>query len=136
MATEKHPHIESATVEQLTELLSDRSETVRDVYLKVHGLILDALPDVAWSTDKVDGATGYGIRQYGYGGWGMAALMAHSKWASLVFMQGAHLPDPAGLLEGTGANVRHAKLRSLEQFDERAEALRRLVQEAPTLGGR
>jgi hypothetical protein len=55
---------------------------------------------------------GYGARQYGYDGWGMAELSAHSKWVSVVFMRGTDLEDPDGLLEGTGKNIRHVRLRS------------------------
>lgn len=53
---------------------------------------------------------GYGARQYGYDGWGTAALAPHSKWVSLIFIRGAALGDPDGLLEGTGMSVRRVKL--------------------------
>ena len=40
----------------------------------------------------------------------------------------AHLPDPAGLLEGTGKNMRHVKLRPGEVINR--EALATLIQAA------
>lgn len=76
---------------------------------------------------------GYGARQYGYNGWGMAALSAHNKWISLVFMRGTDLEDNDRLLEGTGKKVRHVKLRSLEQFEEKRSALSRLIKAASKL---
>ena len=46
-------------------------------------------PDVAASVDTVDHAIGYGAHQYGYNGWGMAAVMPYAKWVSLTLMQGS-----------------------------------------------
>lgn len=79
--------------------------------------------------------TGYGARQYGYDSWGMAALSAHKTWVRLVFMQGAHLPDPAAMLEGTGGNMRHVKIRSAEQLAERRAALQALIEAAAQANG-
>jgi hypothetical protein len=44
------------------------------------------------------------------------------------FFLGAELPDPAGLLQGGGRRMRHAKLRPGEDFD--AAALRALIEVA------
>lgn len=130
---EKHPHEESPTHMRLREVLSGRSEPIVDLYLSVHALLLETLPGVRNSVDLVDGMTGYGAHQYGYGGWGMAALSAHAKWVSLVFMRAVELDDSTGILEGTGKNLRHVKVRSAEQFAERAEAIRALVTQAAQL---
>lgn len=75
----------------------------------------------------MDGAIGYGCRQFGYDGWGMAALMPHKGWLSLVLFRGAALDDPDELLEGTGAIVRHVKLRSHDERAIRRDALTRLL---------
>ena len=49
------------------------------------------------------------------------AFRAH---ANVGFYNGADLPDPAGLLEGTGKRMRHVKLRPGAALDEAAlEAL-------------
>ncbi|MGB7435463.1 MAG: DUF1801 domain-containing protein [Candidatus Acidiferrum sp.] len=47
------------------------------------------------------------------------------------FLRGTSLPDPAKLLEGTGKNLRHVKLRSAE--DLRKPALKKLIQAAARL---
>ena len=44
------------------------------------------------------------------------------------FFQGAALPDPEGLLQGTGKRMRHVKLRPGTAMD--AAALRRLIETA------
>jgi hypothetical protein len=45
-------------------------------------------------------------------------LMPASNHVNLGFNYGAELPDPAGLLEGTGKLFRHVKLRSAGQLDD------------------
>jgi hypothetical protein len=48
--------------------------------------------------------------------------------ANVGFFLGAHLADPAGLLEGTGKNMRHVKLRPGVEIDR--DALAALIQAA------
>lgn len=48
------------------------------------------------------------------------------RHVNVGFFLGAELPDPAGLLEGTGAFMRHVKLRPDRPVDE--AALERLIQ--------
>jgi hypothetical protein len=129
----KHPHIETPTAKQLADLLQDKSPALRQIYLDTHRLVLATLPDVAYSVDSKDGVTGYGARQYGYDGWGLAALAAHKKWVSLMFMRGTDLADSEGLLEGSGKKMRHVKLHSAEAFKERYDALRELITAAARL---
>jgi hypothetical protein len=126
-AKEKHPHLDNATEEQIAELLEGKTPAMRQLYLDIHRLLLSALPDLTYTTDCHDGVTSYGIRQYGYDGWGMAALAAHSKWVSLFFMRGVKLTDSEGLLEGSGKLLRHVKLRSPEQLAQQREALLALI---------
>ena len=127
---EKHPHIEGASDVQIAGLLQKQTPDIINLYLEMHRLVLDVLPDVKTSTDTVDGATGYGSRQYGYDGWGMAALMAHTRWVSLVFFRGNDLEDPTGLLEGTGKSVRHVKMRTADQIKEKLIELAALIKAA------
>ena len=47
------------------------------------------------------------------------------------FLRGTSLPDPAGLLEGTGKNLRHVKLRTAE--DVSTPALKKLIEAAARL---
>lgn len=53
-----------------------------------------------------------------------AYVDAFSAHAAIGFYQGAGLPDPARLLEGSGKRMRHVKLRWGQPVDEKAlEAL-------------
>jgi len=42
------------------------------------------------------------------------AIIAHKSHVNLQLADGALLPDPAGLIEGTGKRIRHVKIRSVE----------------------
>ena len=59
---------------------------------------------------------------------GYAYILPCKKWVNIGFYQGAELADPDRLLEGTGARMRHIKVRSVE--DASRPALRALVREA------
>ena len=75
-------------------------ERMRECGADVRELIHDG-----WPTACVDDAA------FAY----VAAFKAH---ASIGFYQGASLPDPAGLLEGSGRRMRHVKMRWGEPVDE------------------
>lgn len=59
-----------------------------------------------------------------------AYVNAFSAHVNVGFFRGAALPDPRGLLEGTGKFMRHVKLRPGEEVD--AAALRQLIDAAVT----
>jgi len=64
-------------------------------------------------------------------GWSMRmrdlvfALIPHAGWVNLQLADGAILPDPTGVVEGTGKRIRHVKVRSAEAAA--APAVRDLV---------
>jgi hypothetical protein len=53
---------------------------------------------------------------------------AHRAHVNLGFYRGAELPDPEGLMEGTGKRLRHIKVRDPEQVGR--PALRRYIESA------
>jgi len=129
----KHPHIEKPGEEQIRELLKDKDPDLLEVYLEIHNLILEIFPEITYSIDCKDGMMGYGARQFGYDGWGMAALAAHKNWVSLMFMLGVDLEDPEEVLEGTGKKMRHIKVKSIEKFKGIHNKLERFIIEASKL---
>lgn len=54
-----------------------------------------------------------------------AYVSAFTSHVNVGFFQGAELPDPAGLLQGSGRAMRHVTLRPGEPVD--AKALHRLI---------
>lgn len=127
-----HPHITSPTETQLREIVADRSEPIVETYLEFHNVVLSALPEIANEVDTVDAAIGYGARQYGYSGWGMAAVMPYSKWVSLTLMQGARLDVTSDLLTGS-STMRHVKLSKPEDIAKRRDEITRLLVAASQL---
>jgi len=61
----------------------------------------------------------------------MCLFMLGKNHVTFGFLRGTSLPDPAKLLEGTGKNLRHVKLRSMD--DLRKPALKKLIQAAARL---
>jgi hypothetical protein len=47
------------------------------------------------------------------------SLAVMPRWVTLCFLYGVRLPDPHGLLNGSGNQVRHVRLHSPEAFDDR-----------------
>jgi hypothetical protein len=125
-----HPHLDRPTEADLNRLVESRPPEIRRVYLDTHRLVLEAVPDIEYSVDCVDAEIGYGARQFGFDGWGMAALSPYAKWVTLVFVRAAGIPDPEGLLQGKAPETRHIKIRSLEELDSRREAIGQLLKAA------
>ena len=102
-----------ATDERLRPILHALRQTIRDVH-----------PEACEVVRLGDGAANYGVGPRkmldGY-----AYVMPQRAWVNLGFYQGVALPDPERLLDGTGAKMRHVKVRSLD--DARRPALRALV---------
>lgn len=112
-----------------------RAETV-DAYLaKTSGelrLILEKLRDLIRTTaPKATEAIKWGVPTYAEGKTGCYFTVVESGYVNFGFHRGAELPDPKGLLEGTGKGMRHIKLRSVEDID--APAFRKLIKAAMAL---
>ncbi len=64
----------------------------------------------------------------------VCGFMTGKEHVTFIFLRGAALPDPEGLLEGTGKSVRHVKVRTVE--DLKRPALKKLILEAAKLNKR
>jgi hypothetical protein len=105
------------------------SEEIQRLAREARGLIYDVLPgtvEVVWPHQRTAG--------YGTGPKKMTEhfcwLAPHERHVVFGFYYGTELPDPDGLLEGTGRLMRHMKIRS--PADVANPALRRLVDVATT----
>lgn len=109
------------------DLLTLAPEPLRPVVEALRAAALAACPGACETVRLGDRAANYGLGPRkmldGY-----AYVMPHARWVNLGLYQGAALPDPEGLLEGTGARLRHVKVRSLE--DAARPALRALLDAA------
>ena len=107
------------------DALADSSDRVQEIARQLRALIVDVYPDVVevpWPKQRIVG--------YGVGPKKMSEhfcyIGAHRDHANLGFYYGAELPDPEGLMEGTGQKLRHIKARDTEGID--LSSLRRYVQ--------
>lgn len=101
------------------ELLSIAQEPMRPIMLAIRELIIRIHPETCEVIRIGDRAASYGIgpkkmsEAYCY-------IIPHKSWVNLGFYRGAHLSDPTGILEGTGKNMRHVKIRDLHGFGQSA----------------
>ncbi len=109
------------------DLLDQTVVPLRPVLSRLRELVLDIDPNAVEVVRLGDRAATYGIGPRkmidGY-----AYILPHKNWINLGFYQGSALTDPAHLLEGTGKNLRHVKIRSLTNAD--SPDLRRLIETA------
>jgi hypothetical protein len=60
--------------------------------------------------------------------------MVGKNHITFIFIRGTSLPDPKGLLEGTGKNIRHVKIKSPEDLSR--PGLRELLKSAARLNAK
>ena len=82
-----------------------------DLARRVRALVIELHRDVTEVVWDHQGTVGWGVgprKNSEHYAW----LAVFAKHVGLGFFAGARLPDPARLLEGTGASLRHVKLRT------------------------
>lgn len=100
--------------------IKDQPKELRDLCKAARGMLAAALP-------KAREAIKWGFPTW-VGAGNIVALSAFTQHVNLQFYRGTSLPDPQGLLEGTGKELRHAKLRNAK--DLRTPAVKALVRAA------
>ena len=106
------------------DLLMLTAEPLRPVVRALRATVLGVHSDTCEVVRLGDRAATYGVGPRkmidGY-----AYILPHAAWVNLGFYRGSELPDPESLLEGTGARMRHVKVRTVD--DARRPAVRALV---------
>ncbi|HEY6074051.1 MAG TPA: DUF1801 domain-containing protein, partial [Anaerolineales bacterium] len=77
-------------------------------------LVYSILPE---ALEKIQ--PGWGVADYHVGEFkdrGYISIGPQKKYVNLYFMNGVDLPDPAGLLEGSGKRLRHVKIKKTEDL--------------------
>ncbi len=109
------------------ELLAQSAQVLRPVATRLREIILEVHPDAVEVVRLGERAATYGLGSKKMSE-GYCYVLPYTSWVNLGFLQGAGLPDPEGLLEGTGAKLRHVGVRSLEASEN--PALRSLIEAA------
>ena len=109
------------------DLVRLSNEALKPVVERLRQVILEIHPEACEVVRLGDRAATYGcgprkmIDGYAY-------ILPYKSWVNLGFYRGTSLTDPGNLLEGTGARMRHVKMRSVE--DVKRPGVRDLIREA------
>lgn len=112
--------------EEVREFLSEQPEAIRQIAESLRTVVLEEVPGVVETRHG-------GWRIIGYSRDGtmktsICAIAPHRRHVNLQFFDGVSLPDPEGLLEGTGRRARHVKIRRVEEC--LSEGVRGLIRAA------
>lgn len=98
------------------ELLAGHTPEVQAAARALEALVRSELPDAVIQFDPGNGLLAIGrstqMRDL------LFALIPHAGWVNLQLADGALLPNPDGLIEGTGKRIRHVKVRALSASAE------------------
>lgn len=102
--------------ETFLAIIKSYPEEIQALALKTRELLYTILPKLTEVVWENQGISGYGT--------GPKKMSQHFCWIkpakkhiTLGFNYGAELPDPSGLLEGTGKMFRHVKIKSLQNLE-------------------
>jgi hypothetical protein len=94
--------------DELAQLLEPHTPEIRALVEELRGVICSLGPDLQEEVKL-------GWKNIGYKGKGLTvSLMPYTSYVSLHFAKGVQLSDPQGVLEGGGKELRHLKVRKLE----------------------
>jgi hypothetical protein len=118
----------------LARLLDDHPPELQAIEHALRALIRNAAPEAVETVD-------FGNKLIAFG-WSMKmrdllfALICHKSWVNVQLADGADLPDPTDIVEGTGKKIRHVKVRSLEEVARPAlhELIRAQIDARPPSG--
>ena len=109
------------------EVVAQASPEIQTLAHEARALLAEVMPgitEVPWARQRIAG--------YGVGPKKMSQHFCYiapfKKHLNLGFFYGAHLPDPQNLLEGSGADLRHIKVRKSAELQN--PALRQLIERA------
>jgi hypothetical protein len=97
---------------QVERLLARHAPEVQAAARALRAAIRGEFADVAESVDFGNKLIAFGrsmtMREL------MFAVIPHTAHVNLQLADGVDLPDPTGIVEGTGKRIRHVKVRSVE----------------------
>jgi hypothetical protein len=98
------------------ENLASHTPEVQAAARAIEAIIRAEQPDVVVHYDPGNGLLAFGrsMKMAGL----LFALIPHASWVNLQLADGAFLPNPDGLIEGTGKRIRHVKVRTLSASAE------------------
>lgn len=98
------------------ELLQLTEDSQRETAVRLREIILAIDPNACEVVRLGEKAATYGVGPKKMSN-GYSYILLHKSWVNFGFFRGIDLPNPHGLLEGTGKMLRHIKVRSLEDAE-------------------
>jgi hypothetical protein len=110
----------SAPLPEYLGFLAPFESHIKELALATRRLVLEEAPDsVELIYDAYNAvATGYGFT--GRPSECFIHIAVYAKWVNLGFHRGSELPDPKGVLQGTGRLIRHIRISELKDLDQAA----------------
>lgn len=100
---------------ELEDFLATFAPDVRNLALALRDLVFEVEPKAIEQIDLSAHLIAYGYaKTYTHL---ICVIILYNEYVNLGFPRGVDLPDPEGLLEGTGKRARHVKVDDLSQVD-------------------
>lgn len=115
---EQRPQSQTISQEALQAFLSPYPPLVQTLVTELRDRVLSAAPDAMEQLDLPAKMLAYSFKNT-YKDM-ICVIMLLKSAVNLGFPRGATLPDPAGLLAGTGKRARHVKICSRDAIDKQA----------------
>jgi hypothetical protein len=96
----------------IDRLLAEHAPEIQAIERGLRSTILAEFPDAVQQVDFSNKLIAFG-RSMKIRGL-LFAIIAHRAHVNLQLADGVDLPDPNGLIEGTGKRIRHVKVRSVD----------------------
>ncbi len=106
--------------------LNDVDDRLKPLAVELRRMFLEAAPDLRESIKWESPCFEKKLRVFYIASQG-------DRYVTLGLWQGALLPNPEGLIQGTGKRMRHVKIRSLEEL--KAPTLGRIIRQAVEIDG-
>jgi hypothetical protein len=100
---------------ELEQFLVPYTPEMRELALKLRALIREVMPAAIEQFDPPAHLIGYGLDR-SYKGL-VCGITLHKAHINLMFARGTELPDPEGLLVGTGKRARHITIRQEAEIE-------------------
>jgi hypothetical protein len=101
---------------ELEDFLSGFAPEVRNLALGVRELVLEMEPEAIEQIDVSAHMLAYGYaKTYTHL---ICVCILYNDYVNLGLPRGVDMPDPEGLLEGTGKRARHVKIYDLDQLEQ------------------
>ena len=106
--------------------IKDYPEPVQLIAVQLRELILSELPGTQEMVDAPSKIIAYGASAK-YADL-VCAIAPYPRYVNLMFSRGANMPDPDGILKGTGKKARHIRVEEMTEQIERQ--IRKYLQSA------